>query len=386
MAVAGLLARLNCREYKNWLKAGQCLLMLQSPLQGYIDREMRAFHRELASRITAPSPGRRCQCRAAGKQFQPGCPVCAQWKELILSHHNYRNGDIHWGNSNPSLWPTHYWEVAKVYMPRGQDKVGGLRQCDAAALLNLINTCDYFRGPNLSRVREVIKCRNELMHSSDMKVSSPWLKGFGQKMQDLIAEFTHIPGLVREGEQMQKVLLLDWSVEDLDKSELDGPRVVVRSANICPPGPIYQSMGYSAASSFSPAEIEILMIQQLIQELYLEIEEQGSLTKQNEDKVLNIENFLSLNVDLRFVLQEDLEKLESVRKNHVPLNAKGWIHTQELAVFMANVKKSRHFSHGQQWLTRSCHSFCCTLPLQNPFWSLVLGFLGKYIFYISPCS
>ncbi|XP_056414869.1 uncharacterized protein CXorf38 homolog isoform X2 [Hyla sarda] len=264
--------------------------------------------------------------------FQPSCPVCAQWKELILAHHNYKNGDIHWGNSNPSLWPTHYWEVAKVYMPRGQAQVRGPEKCDVAALLNLMNTCDYFSGSNLSRVRELIKCRNELMHSADMKVSSSWLKHFEQKLYDLVSEFKHVPGLLSGGEEMQKVLLSELSIGVI---EVDGiPKFELQSL-ITPVDLQGRVTSQSCTiTRISPEEVEILLIQQLIQELCLEIEEQGSLTEENEDKVGKIKNFLSQNEDLGFVLQGDLKRLDNLRKNHVPPNAEGWIPPQGFAAFL----------------------------------------------------
>lgn len=40
-------------------------------------------------------------------------------------------------------------------MPRGQGKVKGAGQCDASALLNLINYCDCFQSVDLKFVREV---------------------------------------------------------------------------------------------------------------------------------------------------------------------------------------------------------------------------------------
>lgn len=40
-------------------------------------------------------------------------------------------------------------------MPRGQGEVKGADQCDASALLNLINYCDYFQSVDLKCVREV---------------------------------------------------------------------------------------------------------------------------------------------------------------------------------------------------------------------------------------
>lgn len=43
----------------------------------------------------------------------------------------------------------------QAYMPRGQWKMKGADQCDASALLNLINYCDYFRSVDPKVVREV---------------------------------------------------------------------------------------------------------------------------------------------------------------------------------------------------------------------------------------
>ncbi|KAM3936049.1 uncharacterized protein CXorf38 homolog [Leptodactylus fuscus] len=328
MALPALLARLQCKEYKNWMKAGMCLQMLQSPLQGYIDREMQSFHRQLAGKIKAPRHRKRCQCRAIGKKFEPACPVCAQWKELILSHHNNRKGEIHWGNSDPSLWPTHYWEVAKVYMPHGQAKLKGSKNCDPAALLNLINNCDHFKVSN-TRVKEIIKCRNELMHSCNMKVSSSWLSSFGQKMYDLIAEFTHVPDLVKEGDKMQEVLLSNWNVGDLGVYEVDGP-VKLQNQNI------HTLKGYSEIleKTLSPYEAERLLIEQMIQELYLKIEEQGSVTKEDGDKVSQLKLFLSQNEDLKYDFQEDLVQFDILLKNHDVLQSEGWIHKKHLAAFV----------------------------------------------------
>ncbi|KAG8589808.1 hypothetical protein GDO81_006532 [Engystomops pustulosus] len=262
---------------------------------------------------TSPLQGREeMSVQGQGTQFEPGCSVCAQWKELILSHHNNRNGEIYWGNSDPSMWPTHYWEVAKVYMPRGQTQYKRPKQSDATALLNLLNNCNYFNIQNTSRVREIIRCRNELMHSFNMKVSSTWLEAFGQKMHDLISEFTHVPGLVKEGEKMQEVLLSDWKVEDLGICDVDG--ILQRESR-------FELQSATSYTRLLPYDVERRMIEQMIQELSLEIVERGSLTKEDEEKVCKIRNFLAQNEDLRIVFQEDLQWLDCLSKNNFAPNA-----------------------------------------------------------------
>jgi hypothetical protein len=47
MVLSELAVRLNCAEYKNWVKAGHCLLLLCRCLQGFIGREVLSFHRGL---------------------------------------------------------------------------------------------------------------------------------------------------------------------------------------------------------------------------------------------------------------------------------------------------------------------------------------------------
>ncbi|XP_068121709.1 uncharacterized protein CXorf38 homolog [Hyperolius riggenbachi] len=303
-----LLQRLNCEGYKNWMKAGYCLHMLQSRLQGYIDAEMRTFHRQLVSKISPAARQRykSCRCRVRGKQFHPECPVCREWTELILDHHKNRNGDIHWGNCNPSLWPVNYWEVAKVYLPRGHTNSSGPQKCDAAALLNLINSCDHFKVADISRVREIIKCRNDLMHSYDLTVDSSWLKDFGKKIQELITELRHVPSLVNEAEQLQEVLTTDWSVEDLVTHEVDGIGGSLSDVdeNVC--------FKHFSLDSLSLNELEIELLCQLLEELYLQKEEHEVLSEKELTNVATLKSFLSENKDLLSVFEKELDKLDTL--------------------------------------------------------------------------
>ncbi|XP_034610246.1 uncharacterized protein CXorf38 homolog isoform X3 [Trachemys scripta elegans] len=210
MALAELAARLNCAEYKNWVKAGHCLVLLRDVLQRFAGEQLRAFHRQLLARSPArlAPPGRLCRgrCLPRGRQFQSSCSLCTEWKKEILNHHTNRNGEIHWGNCRPWLWPSSSWELAKAYMPRGQMDISGPDKCDAAALLNLFNFCDHFSGIDQKKVREVIKCRNELMHSSEMKVSSLWLEEFEKKIQNLLKELQNVPEVMTASTRIEKNL------------------------------------------------------------------------------------------------------------------------------------------------------------------------------------
>ncbi|EDL97635.1 similar to RIKEN cDNA 1810030O07 (predicted) [Rattus norvegicus] len=206
MVLSELAARLNCAEYKNWVKAGQCLLLLRSCLQGFVNREVLSFHRGLL--IAVPGLGPQATCRGGSRcsprARQPHCQVCTDWKREILRHHINRNGDVHWGNCRPGLWPVDPWEVAKAFMPRGLADKRGPEECDAVALLSLINSCDHF-VVDRKKVTEVIKCRNEIMHSSEMKVSSTWLRDFQIKIQNFLYEFKNIPEIVAVYSRIEQI-------------------------------------------------------------------------------------------------------------------------------------------------------------------------------------
>lgn len=66
MALQDLAARLNDREYKNWLKAARCLLLLREGLHPFTSHHMRAFHRDLLQQSSLL--GKPCQtsCRPRG--------------------------------------------------------------------------------------------------------------------------------------------------------------------------------------------------------------------------------------------------------------------------------------------------------------------------------
>lgn len=76
MVLSELAARLNCTEYKNWVKAGHCLLLLRSCLQGFVDREVLSFHRGLLAAV--PGLGPHATCRG-GSRCSPRARQVSWW-------------------------------------------------------------------------------------------------------------------------------------------------------------------------------------------------------------------------------------------------------------------------------------------------------------------
>ncbi|XP_066517706.1 uncharacterized protein CXorf38 homolog [Hoplias malabaricus] len=219
-----LLARLNEAGYKNWLKAGYCLLRVKEGLCEFMDQEMRTFHKTVIKNNTALQRGQTCRynCRPKANQFQSACPVCDEWRNEILRHHTKPYGIINWGNCKPWLWPTEPWELAKAFMPRGHADKYRAEQCDAAALLNVLHLCDHFHFINQALVTQVIHCRNELMHSCEMQVSDQWMGRFQKSLQELIRHLHHIPAMNAASQQIHEMLSVDLSLNFPGVDSVDG--------------------------------------------------------------------------------------------------------------------------------------------------------------------
>ncbi|XP_030074430.1 uncharacterized protein CXorf38 homolog [Microcaecilia unicolor] len=292
MAPVELMARLNSVSYKNWVKGGHCLLLLKRSLEGFVGSCMETFHGSLLSHSPVLK-GTECSgyCRPRGKQFQPRCPACIAWKREILNHHTQRSGDVYWGNCRPALWCSNSWELAKAYMPRGQMDKSGPEKCDAAALLNLLSSCDYFSAVNSSKVRDVINCRNELMHSSDMKVSSEWLDTFGKRIKGLIGEFQHVSEIKAVNSRIEELLASDWAVHVPDGDQMDG-------------------LSYCIETQIG--EIEVELIKEKLQEIFFQTEEHEILSEEVRCCVKKVKTFLQENKDLECHFQAELQKLDGL--------------------------------------------------------------------------
>ncbi|KAJ8011730.1 hypothetical protein DPEC_G00061290 [Dallia pectoralis] len=286
MVLEELSARLNDDGYKNWLKAGYCLLRLRDGLHAFTNSEMRLFHKNLVTR----NPGllRSCKsgCRPKGNQLYSLCVVCAEWRTEILRHHAHPGGTVNWGNCRPPLWKEDHWELAKAYMPRGQAGVNGAELCDASALLNLINYCSHFSYIDQCCVREVIRCRNELMHSCEMRVCDQWMTRYQAGIQRLLLQFPHLPEVAAAGQQIREMLAVDLSVLVPGVDRLDGS--------------VWEGVG---PESISQWENELL--KERLQELC-------DTARQDTEELLRLRDFILANKDLSDQFSTELLTIESL--------------------------------------------------------------------------
>ncbi|XP_029459013.1 uncharacterized protein CXorf38 homolog isoform X2 [Rhinatrema bivittatum] len=174
-------------------------------------------------------------------------------------------------------------------MPRGQMEKSGPEMCDAAALLNLLGSCDHFSAVNSDKVRDVIHCRNELMHSSEMKVSSVWLDEFGNRIQGFISEFPHVPEITAMSTRIEELLASDWAVYVPENDQMDGLNMETQIS-----------------------EIEVELIKEKLQEMFLQAEEQDMLSEEDLCCIEKVKTFLQENEDLENHLQAELQKLDGL--------------------------------------------------------------------------
>ncbi|XP_070701773.1 uncharacterized protein CXorf38-like [Pempheris klunzingeri] len=309
MVLEELAVRLNDREYKNWLQAGQCLLLLRDGLLPFTSQHMRAFHGDLLNHNTElRRPCETSCCRPRGSTFSSACRVCSEWQAAILRHHRQPGATVNWDNCSPPHWRTDHWEVAKAYMPRGQGKVKGADQCDASALLNLINYCDCFRSVEPKFVREVIRYRNELMHSCELRVKDEWMRRYQMALKNLLRQFSYVPHMDTVGKHIEEMLTVDLTIyvsglDRMDAAELDG----LQCDSV--------SQWEISATSISQWEAELLAerLKELLHAAGAGDDDDGDDTKtQDAEQLKSLGGFLQANRDLSERFSAELQAINSL--------------------------------------------------------------------------
>uniref|UniRef100_W5M2X7 Chromosome X open reading frame 38 n=1 Tax=Lepisosteus oculatus TaxID=7918 RepID=W5M2X7_LEPOC len=294
-----LSARLNDIGYKNWLKAGYCLLKLRDGLHGFVNNETKTFHGRLIDKNPVLRRGYTCRhgCRPTGNQLHSVCGLCEEWKKEILRHHSYRAAIINWGNCKPWLWPAQHWEVAKAYMPRGQAASAGPGQCDAAALLNLLGCCDHFSFLDQQQVREVSRaftCSNVLSHFLGVSLISSFFRAHMHKQHSLMHGIHSTESIPLAFDKISHILAVDWSVQIPGADSTDGPEGV------------FPELGH-----VSLAETELL--RESVKEVLLYSGEVNPLSEQqNLEGLQRLRDFLQSHRDLEERFQAEVQDLQSL--------------------------------------------------------------------------
>ncbi|XP_047444535.1 uncharacterized protein CXorf38-like [Mugil cephalus] len=305
MVLEELQFRLNDSGYKNWLKAGRCLLILKDGLHPFTDQQMRAFHKYLLHQNPVlRNPCQTSSCKPRGNEPSSVCRACSEWQRVILRHHRQSNATIYWDNCFPPHWRTDHWELAKAYMSRGQAKVKRASECDAPALLNLINFCTYFSSVDPKLVRKVIQFRNELMHSCEFRVNGEWMRQFQSTVKLFVQQFRQVPEMATVGQQIEKMLALDLSIcvsgmDQMDSSGLSD-------------GIVSDSVSESGTSTELVSQWEAELLQEMLQEC-LHTAEDDDTKAQDTVLLESLGGFLQANKDLGKRFSAELQTINSLK-------------------------------------------------------------------------
>ena len=146
-------SRLNDSEYKNWVKAGICLLYTKQGLEDFVANKCKQLHQNVLDNLTKSS---------VINTGQPVCGVTINRQRLVnICHHPYcqaflravikegidpkypftpRYGNL--ANTNVSLWHSQPYELAKLFMNAGQQPTqSGPAETDLSGIINFLAHC-----------------------------------------------------------------------------------------------------------------------------------------------------------------------------------------------------------------------------------------------------
>ena len=189
--MASLKERLKDNEYKLWIKDGLCLSYAKKGLEQFAEERSNKTHAfiktavQKGANVKTPDGDIKATnkiCDHAkvvkvGNRWTLGCcNDCEIYiKEIVkLCKHTPRGQpqfkleQSNWANSDVQLWPSKPWEMAKVYMNKGQKPFNvqpTAKQTDLSGLLNFIDHCsvpwvDIYNKDNISKVKSLtILCK-----------------------------------------------------------------------------------------------------------------------------------------------------------------------------------------------------------------------------------
>ena len=218
MAKSSAKHRFQDKQYLNWIKLGQALILVADGLWPFCDRVIREFHDSLKETlgdklctakchandiIDRTSDGATFNVKWNAEESNEGiaegntddheehdtgnkarrryidCPddICNKWLDGIYA--GLCGDPYYWKNTNVNMWPKQPWQLAKIFMGKGQQpKTYDPAKTDALGLLQLIKNCKLFsdrvdRQAAANVIFFFITCMsNNLSHCN--KWSSKW--------------------------------------------------------------------------------------------------------------------------------------------------------------------------------------------------------------------
>ncbi|XP_059914879.1 uncharacterized protein LOC132463024 isoform X3 [Gadus macrocephalus] len=306
--IRGYIQRFEDQGYKTWIRTTMILECLKTQMGRFLENETEVFHNALNGKIklkekTCIGPTKCDYKKVPTVKSAPNklCRLCDAWKGEILSEHNNPNPKmVHWINTTPYLWPSHKWEVAKVYMSRGNMKHKSVDDFDISAFLTLMTSCRHFQkfvtGHMLTEVTNV---RNQIMHSANFAVTAEdfqdymgRIRALGEALGEKVPEFQSF------SKDMAEIQNINFQLHF-------GRDLVVRHEG-------HSTDKYDVESILN-MELKIMKDKmEYLSQLY-DADRENMLTSEELQKV---KSFLDMNHDLQEKLQPQWQRLEAVQAQH----------------------------------------------------------------------
>ena len=186
--MASLKERLTDNEYKTWIKVGLCLISTKKGLEKFADERSKKTHAFVKTEVEKKAVAKTfdgdiiamtniCTYAKVVTDKKCGwslgcCKDCNIYVEEIVKlckqqaprQSPFKLELSNWRNSKVHLWPSEPWEIAKVYMNKGQKEFQkNANDTDLSGLLNFIDHCsipwvDIQNKDNIAKVES--PCRD----------------------------------------------------------------------------------------------------------------------------------------------------------------------------------------------------------------------------------
>ncbi|KAK3591977.1 hypothetical protein CHS0354_031485 [Potamilus streckersoni] len=198
-----VLLRFADKEYVNWLRCASSFVVLKEGLHDYTQDGVKRLHdnvkHSVTSKLVTQYECSDCSWKKIHQHKKPKLDwyikcnnrICNVWLSEILNRHNEPQcKTINWCNADITKWSTEPWEIAKIYMTKGQsNKVNLPQELDSPALLSLLKYCKEFDPIHEPLVSKIIDTRNKVLHSPDQRVSdtdkNTWMDNMVSLVQKL---------------------------------------------------------------------------------------------------------------------------------------------------------------------------------------------------------
>ena len=155
--MSSLQTRLKDPDYINWVKAGLCLIHTKSGIEEFADAVSQSLHQSILNNIVptfASAAQPICGVNIARHKLTAICahPYCQNFIKEVINigfdpNHAFTVNRWNLDNCDTAQWHSHHWQVAKLFMNRGQEPTHvDPRETDMSGIINFLSHCKISRN------------------------------------------------------------------------------------------------------------------------------------------------------------------------------------------------------------------------------------------------